>query len=399
MVNLLRRIFIRDYKNIGNEVVRAKHGTLSSVFGIFCNIILAAIKLFAGIISGSISIIADSINNISDMGSSVINLVGFKLSSKPADDEHPYGHERIEYIVGLIIIIFLLVVAGELLYSSILKIINPSKIDVSIIVMIILGISVVVKLYMALFYYKIGKIIDSVSIKAAAVDSRNDSITTLAVLIGTVIFYFNDFIYIDSIIFLLVSIFILLSGIGLVKESASPLIGEGLDKETLDKVIKDIKSYDITLGVHDVVCHLYGPSKTFMSVHVEVPAKMNVLDIHEAIDLIEEEISKKYNILLVVHMDPIENDNPRVKELKQIFSEALSEIDSNLFLHDFRIVEKSDGENVIFDCLKPRDYKRSDNETTELLYKKVDGKGNFKLVIHYEYGYIGLEESKACKKD
>ncbi len=399
MVNLLRRIFIKNYKDVSDENVRLAHATLSSIFGIIVNIILSIIKLFAGVLSGSISIIADAINNLADMGSSVINLVGFKLASKPADDDHPYGHQRIEYIVGIIISVIILVVGGELLYNSVFKIINPSEMEISSIIIIILSISVVLKVILALFYYRISKIIDSVSIRASAVDSRNDCISTLAVLVGSIVFYYTKFMYVDGIIGIILSIFIIFSGIGLVKESASPLIGEGLNKEDLEKVISDIKSYDIVLGVHDIQCHLYGPRKTFMSIHVEVPASMNVLVVHEAIDLIEHEVSKKYDIDIVIHMDPIENDNPRVIELKKIFEEVLSNIDNNLFLHDFRIVEKSNGENVIFDVLKPRNFKLSDKEINELLEKNTKDKGNFNLVINYEYGYVDLLENETCKKN
>ncbi|MGM9971537.1 MAG: cation diffusion facilitator family transporter [Anaeroplasmataceae bacterium] len=393
MINILRRIFIKNYKDVKNERVRVAHATLSSVVGIILNIILASIKLFAGILSGSISIIADGINNMSDMGSSVVNLVGFKLSSKPADDDHPYGHERIEYIIGIIISVIILVVGGELLYNSVFKIIKPTGMEISLLVIIILSISIVIKLFMAFFYYRIGGLIDSVSIKAAAVDSRNDCVTTLAVLIGSIIFYFTDFIYIDGIVGILVSIFIIISGVGLVKESASPLIGEGLNKDELMAVITDIKNYDIVLGVHDIACHLYGPSKTFMSLHVEVPAKMNVLDIHEAIDLIEQEISQKYKIDVVIHMDPIENDNPRVKELKEIVTNSMAMIDDRLYIHDFRIVEKSNGENVIFDVIKPRDLKMTDVDITSKLIELTRDKGNFNYVIHYEYGYVDIKET------
>lgn len=399
MVNILRKLFIKDYKNVKDENVRLRHAVMSSIVGIIVNLCLAIIKLIAGVLSLSISIIADAINNISDMASSIINLVGFKIASRPADDDHPYGHERIEYILGIIISVIILVVGVELSYNSILKIINPSSINISLIVIIILCISIVIKFLLALFYRNIGKLIDSVSIKAASIDSRNDCISTLAVLSASIIYYYIGFIYIDGIVGILLSIFIIISGISLVKESSSPLIGVSLNKEELDTILNDILKYDIVLGIHDVACHLYGPNKTFMTMHVEVPSGENILVVHEAIDLIEIEISKKYNIELVIHMDPIENNNPYVMGLKEIFENALKSISESLHLHDFRVVRKSNSDNIIFDVIKPRDLKISNDDITKMLYEYTKSRGNFLLVIKYEYSYIDLKEEELCKKN
>lgn len=391
MLNLLRKKLIKNCDDATDQKARVANGKFCSIVGIILNVFLAGFKLFAGIISNSISIIADSINNLSDMGSSVVNLIGFKMSSKPADNEHPYGHERIEYIGGLIISVIILIVGGELLYNSVLKIISPVKMDLSLIIIIILAVSVIVKLWMFMFYYNVGKKINSISLKASGIDARNDAIATTAVLIGMVIYYFTKFRYIDGIVGILVSLFVIVSGIGLVKESSSPLIGEKMDKETLKTILNDIRHYDIVLGLHDIACHIYGPNKTFMSLHVEVPAKMSALDIHDKIDTIEEEMSKKYNMEIVIHMDPIENDNEEVLSLKSDFSNALKEIDNRLSLHDFRIVRRSNGMNVIFDCIKPRDIKLSNNDITNLLMEKFEGK-NYNLVIDYEHSYEDIKE-------
>ncbi len=386
MTTLLRKIFIKDYQNIKKKEVRNAHGKLAGFVGVVSNFFLFAIKLFAGIISGSISIIADSINNLSDMGTSLITIIGFKLSSKPADKDHPYGHERIEYIVGLIVSVIILIIGGQLFYNSILKIINKSEVKIGIISIVILSISIVIKAIQSIFYKKMGKIIDSVSLNAASIDSRNDSITTLAVLIGCLVSYIFGY-NLDGYFGIVVSIFIIISGIGLVKETADPLIGKSIDKEMVSKIIFDIKKYDMILGVHDVVCHSYGPTKMFMSLHAEVPAKGDILIIHDIIDTIETEISEKYNIEIVIHMDPIENDNEEVLCLKQLFEEYLMEIDEKLHLHDFRMVDRHKCKNIIFDVVLPVDLKLHKNEITRILEEKISEQGEFNLVISYDEDY------------
>lgn len=386
MITLIRKKFIKDYQNVKKKEVRNAHGKMAGIIGIISNFFLFGIKLFAGIISGSISIIADSINNLSDMGSSIITLIGFKLSNKPADKEHPFGHERIEYIVGLIVSIIILFVGGQFLYTSILKIINKSDIKINYISLIILGVSIFIKLWQSLMYKKVGKIIDSVSLQATSIDSRNDCISTLVVLLGCGIFLLFD-INVDGYFGVLVSLFIIYSGIELIKETASPLIGQSLDKETVELIISEIKKYEYVLGVHDVVCHSYGPTKKFMSIHAEVPAKENILILHDQIDIIESEISSKYDIELIIHMDPIENDNEEVLKLKEQFIGYLTEISPQLHLHDFRMVDRRSCKNIIFDIVIPYNFNIKNEDILNILEERIKEEGEYNLVINFDNDY------------
>ena len=289
MVNFLAKLFIKDYKNVENEKVRENYGTLSGVFGIITNLILVVIKVIIGLLSASISIIADAINNLSDMGSSLLTIIGFKISSKPADKDHPYGHQRVEYIISLIIAMIIAFVGLELLTTSIDKIINPDVIKVEVITFIILGVAIVLKGLQGLFYLSASKKIDSLSLKASAKDSINDCISTSAVLIGTIISKTTGY-NVDGIVGILVSGFIIYSAIMLIKETMSPLIGEKPDPELIEKVTRTVLSYPKVLGIHDVITHLYGPSKVFISLHAEVDANDNVLVSHDLIDNIEQEV-------------------------------------------------------------------------------------------------------------
>lgn len=387
MITLLRKLFIKNYKDVNKKEVRDAHGKLAAVIGIITNVLLFVAKLIIGLISGSISVLADSINNMSDSASSIMTLVGFKLSSKPADDKHPYGHERIEYIIGLIVSVFVLIVGCLFFYNSILKCINKTEISINIVSIVILSVSIVVKLLQALMYKKMGKIINSLALKATAVDSRNDCITTLTVLIGIIVFYIWG-INLDGYFGVAVSIFIIISGIKLILETSSPLIGEAIDKTYVDNIVGDIKKNNMVLGVHDMRIHSYGPLNTFMSIHVEVPASENVLILHDEIDNIENEIASKYGIEITIHMDPIENTNTEVIKLKEVFEKSLSEIDLNLQLHDFRIVKRTTSINVIFDVVIPRKSTMTKESITERLLEKTKEYGNFRLVINYENGYI-----------
>lgn len=389
MINLLRRLFIKDYQNVSLQPVREKHGKLASLVGILSNLVLFIIKLFAGIFSGSISIIADSINNLSDMGSSVITLVGFKLASKPADDDHPYGHERIEYISGLMVSIIILVVGAQLLYNSVLKIIEGGSSDIKIITLIFLVVSIVIKIWQSYFNKTIGKLIGSVALEATAADSRNDVIATTAILIGAIITFFFDY-NLDGYLGVLVSLFILYSGLKSIKDTTNPLIGITPDHQFVKNIISDIKNFDEdVIGTHDPVCHMYGPTKCFMSIHVEVPAEHNFMQMHDMVDNIENYIKKKYAVDLVIHMDPVKTTCAKTNRLKEAMKEFLKEIDPILSLHDFRIVDGPTHTNVIFDLVVPRKYKISEDELKRILeikLKEIDD--CFNLVINVENDYI-----------
>ena len=400
MVNLLRKLFIKNYQNVEDPNVRQKHGFLASFVGIITNLLLVIFKLAVGVLIFSVSIITDALNNLTDMGSSIVNLFGFKLANKPADKEHPFGHERIEYIAGLIISFVVIAIAVVLGYTSVMKLINNTGTDysnstVNIAMFIILGVAIITKVYQGLFYRKIAKIIDSVSLKASAQDSINDVITTSAVLVATIveyIFYINGYdVHIDGWMGLAVSIFIIITGIKLLIETSNPLIGVTPDSNLVHSVVQDILAYPNVLGVHDLMCHSYGPTKLFMTIHVEVDYRRDILVSHDLIDNIEKEISAKYNVLLTIHMDPIVLDSPQINELKVKTQEILSRFPEGekLSFHDFRTVEGPTHTNILFDVVIPTESKISDDELLKYLkleFKKINP--TYFLVINFDRNYV-----------
>lgn len=395
MVNWLRKIFIKNFENTSDEKVREAHGKLASFVGVFSNLVLFIIKMIAGLISGSVAIIADSINNLSDMGSSVITLVGFKLASAPADEEHPYGHQRIEYISGLIVAIIIIYVGGNLLVTSFEKILHyePTVVgnNVLYITIGILAVSILIKLWQSVFNKKVGKIINSLALEATAADSRNDSISTAVILLGTIIMLiFKDIPFsLDGVMGILVSLFILYSGIKLIKETMDPLIGVTSEHEFVQSILNFIEGYDICLGTHDVMCHMYGPTKCFMTVHVEVDASGDILEVHDEIDNIEKAVYKEFGALVTVHMDPIQTDNEEINELKKRVHQAVLEIDSNLSFHDFRVVVGPTHTNILFDIVVPFKYKLTKEEIITKLNEKIYDEGKqYYFVIELEHKFV-----------
>ena len=395
MVNLLRKLFIKNFENTSDEKVREAHGKLASFVGVFSNLVLFIIKMIAGLISGSVAIIADSINNLSDMGSSVITLVGFKLASAPADEEHPYGHQRIEYISGLIVAIIIIYVGGNLLITSFEKILHyePTVVgnNVLYITIGILAVSILIKLWQSVFNKKVGKIINSLALEATAADSRNDSISTAVILLGTIIMLiFKDIPFsLDGVMGILVSLFILYSGIKLIKETMDPLIGVTSEHEFVQSILNFIEGYDICLGTHDVMCHMYGPTKCFMTVHVEVDASGDILEVHDEIDNIEKAVYKEFGALVTVHMDPIQTDNEEINELKKRVHQAVLEIDSNLSFHDFRVVVGPTHTNILFDIVVPFKYKLTKEEIITKLNEKIYDEGKqYYFVIELEHKFV-----------
>ena len=391
MVTFLRKLFIKNYQNVEDEKVREKHGVLASIIGIVFNTILFVIKLLIGIFTASMSIISDALNNMTDFGSSIVSLLGFKLAGKDADKEHPYGHQRIEYITGMITSFIIILVAGLLIYNSVLTLVNQdSSTSYSIRAFVILGISIVLKLILGFIYSGLGKAINSVALKANRQDSFNDAISTSIVLIASIIqYFFVDLWWLDSSISILVALFILYSGIKMVKETASPLIGEVPDFNLIQKIVKDIKSYDGVLDVHDVMFHSYGPTKTFMMCHVEVDGYKDMFKSHDLIDNIEKEISSKYKILLTIHMDPVDTKSEEIPKLYEIIKKTLQNLDKNLSFHDLRVVSGPTHTNVIFDVAIPIGIKENKLTITKTLraeIKKYDSKYN--LVINFDDNYI-----------
>lgn len=391
MITFLRKLFIKDYQNVEDEKVREKHGILASIIGIVFNTVLFVIKLLIGIFTASMSIISDALNNMTDFGSSIVSLLGFKLAGKDADKEHPYGHQRIEYITGMITSFIIILVAALLIYNSVLTLVNQdSSTSYSIRAFVILGISILLKLILGFIYSGLGKAINSVALKANRQDSFNDAISTSIVLIASIIqYFFVDLWWLDSSISILVALFILYSGIKMVKETASPLIGEVPDSNLIQKIVKDIKSYDGVLDVHDVMFHSYGPTKTFMMCHVEVDGYKDMFKSHDLIDNIEKEISSKYKILLTIHMDPVDTKSEEIPKLHEIIEKTLQNLDKNLSFHDLRVVSGPTHTNVIFDVAIPIGVKENKLTITKTLraeIKKYDSKYN--LVINFDDNYI-----------
>ncbi len=379
MHKILIKLFIKDYNNLSSPKVRSAYGALAGIVGIISNILLAGLKIIIGVISISPSIIADGINNLTDGVSSIITLIGFKLSSKKADSDHPYGHQRLEYITGLIIAFLILMIGVTLFKDSVLGVydlINGKAEALNIVnpyvVIGCLVLSIGMKFLQASFYKKMGKIVSSDTLFANAKDSINDCITTVAVLISTLVYIFSDGkINIDSIALLVVSVFILISSISLIKETIDPLVGVIPSEEEVEEIANAIKAYDGVLGIHDLVVHNYGPNMNFVTVHVEVSREVDVMKSHDLIDNIEHEVSKKLNILLTIHMDPVEVNDEATNKIKVVVKKILEDIDSKLSFHDFRIVPGPTHTNVLFDVVIPFEYPLTAKELRTVIQDKI----------------------------
>ncbi len=387
----LLSLFVKDYKDTSDPRVRAKCATVSSVVGIISNLALSLMKLVIGIISGSIAISADAVNNIADAASSIITLVGFKLAAKPADKEHPYGHARIEYITGLIVSMVICVLGIEFFINSVNTLIKPTETDYSIVALVILGISIVIKLWQGLFYRSVGHHIDSSALIATSADSRNDSITTAAVFVGALISRFSG-VSLDAWLGIAVACFIVKSGIELVIETSDPLLGTAPTKEFVGSIGKRIMSYDGVLGYHDLVVHNYGHDRIFASVHVEVAAERDILESHDLIDNIEFDF-KKSGIQLVIHLDPVVTSDEELHELHReveaIIVIVSDELNTALSMHDFRVVRGVTHTNLIFDVVVPFECPKNECEVREIISKKVRALSQeYNTVIEIDRSYI-----------
>ncbi len=359
MTELLSKLFIKNYNEPEKPRVRKSYGTMASVVGIIVNLILSALKLFIGIITASVAITADALNNLSDSGASCISLISFKLSSKPADRKHPFGHARIEYISSMIVSFIILLVGFELLFDSVKSIISPNEIEkpeISVITIIILSASILGKLWLSLFYRKIAKKIDSSVIKAAGSDSLNDCISTAAVLASSVVIMLTDILIVDAIVGLGVSALIIYAGIKILNETKNSLLGEA----PVDSVINDIKRIaneePVVLGIHDMIVHNYGPGKYVSSFHAEVDGKQDIYMLHDKIDNLERKIIDELDILCTIHLDPIITDDERINELRIFTEETIKELYSDIGIHDFRAVIGETHTNLIFDIEVPYEY-------------------------------------------
>lgn len=393
MLKLLSRLFIKDSENTASPTVRAAYGKMAGYVGIACNLLLCAGKFFAGLISGSVSITADAVNNLSDASSSIISLIGFKLSEKTADREHPYGHGRYEYLAGFMVAALIIVIGAELFRDSVAKIIAPTEVEFGVISVAALGISIVVKLWMMLFYGKISRKIGSETLKAAAADSRNDVISTAAVLAAFVIAHFSG-LQLDGIMGALVALFIIFSGIGLIREAMSPLLGKAPDEETVERIRVRIMSYDGVLGTHDLMIHDYGPGRQFASAHVEVSADMTLIECHEIIDRIERDFLAE-GLNMLVHPDPIVSDDSETGQINAELGRIVREIDERISVHDVRTVTCSDEKKVIFDCVVPSDCGIEEHTLTEEITRFLRLKfPDCRPVITYDYGYAAIPKTE-----
>ncbi|MDL2293506.1 cation diffusion facilitator family transporter [Ruminococcaceae bacterium OttesenSCG-928-D13] len=387
MTNLLVRLLVKDYKNLQSPAVRARYGQMAGLVGIVCNLLLAAGKLAAGLLSGSLAITADAVNNLSDAASSIITLVGFKLSARPADEGHPFGHARFEYIAGLAVAVLVLVVGVELGKSSIEKIANPAPVVYGNLALLVLAASILVKVWMANFNRSIGRRIGSTALEATFADSRNDVITTTAVLAAALVARATGF-SLDGWMGAAVAVFIIVSGIGLVKDTLDPLLGAAPDPALVKAIEERIDGYPGVLGTHDLMVHDYGPNRRFASAHVEMDADADVLDSHEVIDRIERDFLEQDNIHLIIHYDPVAPDDSVVGEARQALEAYLKTLDGRITIHDFRMVDGKKHVNYIFDVRVPPDFAMTPEELRADVEKSVKHDGrrvHVHLTVDYSY--------------
>lgn len=371
MTNFLIKYFIQNSEAVEKNSVRLAYGKLGSLVGIVANVFLCIVKIIVGVVFSSVAITADGLNNLSDAGASIISLVGFKLASKEPDKTHPFGHARVEYISALIISFLILLLGVELIKTSIKKIIYPEPIVYSIVMVAVLVVSILAKLWLSVFNKKLGNKIDSATMKATAADSLNDVFATSVVLLAVFIFKWTGW-NLDGYMGMVVALFIIYAGIGILRETISPLLGEAPSEELVDKVYEKIMSYDGVLGLHDLVVHDYGPGRCFASVHVEVCAKEDVLKSHDLVDNIERDIIKDIGIEMVIHLDPIVTDDEQVNALKHMVEEIITQIDDTLTIHDFRVVVGNTHSNLIFDVVRPIEYHMNDEELIAKISSSVE---------------------------
>ncbi|MBC8535395.1 cation diffusion facilitator family transporter [Feifania hominis] len=389
MTNFLIRTFIRDSDKTDDPKVRSAYGRLTGIVGILCNLLLCAAKLIVGAVFGSVAITADGINNLSDAGSSVVTLVGFKLASKPADKQHPYGHARIEYLAGLVVSFFILLIGFDLCKSAFGKIVSPDEVTFSLLSVAVLAVSILVKLWMGMFYRRAGRAIHSSAIEAAGADSMNDVYSTAAVLVCTLVARFTG-LRLDGWVGLGVAVFILYSGIKLIGETLSPLLGEAPDPDLVQRIYRRIRAYDGVLGIHDLMVHDYGPGRRFASVHVEMDRNRDVMESHDITDRIEREFAQE-GINLVVHLDPIVTDDEQITDLRRMTVRAVSTLGEHFSIHDFRVVKGVYHTNLIFDVVVPTDCSLRDQELLARIDAAVKQEDpNCYTVVTIDRCYTGL---------
>ncbi|MCR5688191.1 MAG: cation diffusion facilitator family transporter [Lachnospiraceae bacterium] len=388
MIRLLAAIFIKDRDNTSDLRVRHKYGVLCGAFGIFLNIVLFGIKLAAGLISGSVSIVADAVNNLSDAGSSAVSMIGFKMAGQKPDPEHPFGHGRIEYVTAFAVSMIIILMGVELLKSSFEKIRDPQMPEFTPVIAGILIVSIIVKLYMYYYNTRLGKALSSGAMKATALDSFTDSVATLVVLASSLISYYTG-AAIDGWCGLAVSLFVLYAGISSAKDTMDPLLGSKPSKEYVEAIEKFVMSYDDVIGIHDLVVHDYGPGRTMISLHAEVGADRNILDVHDTIDNIERRINEKLGCSCVIHMDPVVRGDAATDRMRRLCQLIAKSVDERFTIHDFRMVKGPSHTNLIFDVVAPFDCRLSEEEIINTISAKIESlPGSHYAVIEVDRPYV-----------
>ncbi len=389
MTDLLVKMFVKNYEDTDNISVRTAYGVLASGVGIACNVLLSLAKMMVGMLLHSVSVMADAFNNLSDAGSSIIGLVGVKMAEKPADEDHPFGHGRIEYVAALIVAFLVIEVGFTFFKDSISKIRHPEELRFQMVSIVILGMSILVKLWLGMFNKKLGKKIDSQVMMATAADSLGDVIATAATVVS-IVFWKVTGINIDGFVGLGVSLVVMWAGIGIARDTLEPLIGEATTPEDYRRIKKFVEKYDGIMGSHDLIVHNYGPGRSMASIHAEVPNNVSIEVSHEIIDRIERDAAKELGIFLVIHMDPLETEDQTVLKVRKKTEKAVEELDSRCSIHDFRMVKGEDQINLIFDLVVPREYseKKGDELMIRVIERMQEIDKRYQCVITLENSFV-----------
>lgn len=389
MTDLIVKTFIKDHKNINDSKVRTRYGILSGCVGIALNVVLCLMKFFVGSMTGSIAITADAVNNLSDAGSSAVTVFGFKMAGKPADRDHPFGHGRIEYITAMIVSFIILFMGIELAIQSVEKIRSPENVQFSLIGAVIIAVSILGKLWLAFFNKSLGRKIHSPAMTAVVADSISDIAATSITLIALILSNFFPNLHVDGWLGIVVACFVLKAGLDIFRDTLSTLIGKSPSKELVEALKKKILSYDHVSGIHDLIVHSYGPGRDFATVHVEMPSDLNVMVGHNIIDDIENDVKKEMGIDLTIHYDPIEVNNERVTELKEITESVVRKVNPELSIHDFRIVDGPMHTNLIFDVVIPYGFKESPKEIISEISSQISEiNSSYFTVIKAEHSFV-----------
>lgn len=392
LTDLLVRLFVKDYTNIDNAKVRTSYGVLSSVVGISCNVLLFVTKLLIGLVINSISVMADAVNNLSDAASSIISLIGVKLAGRPADKEHPFGHGRFEYLSALAVAGLILVVGFDLLQTSFQKVLHPEELSFNPILVGILAISVLIKVWMSLFNKKLGRRINSTVMIATSADSRNDVLVTSATIVSTLVAGLTGF-NIDGYMGIMVSFFVMFAGYNIAKDTIEPLLGQAIEREVYQKITDMVESYEGIYGTHDLIIHNYGPTHRMATIHAEVPNNLGFEQAHETIDQIERDVLDKLDIFLVIHMDPIEVNDVKVLEKREMVLGIINVLEPKATIHDFRIVNGEHQINLIFDLVIPFSYGKEEEQKllTSIVNEIRQQDSRYQCIITMENSFVAEE--------